>query len=66
MLSMDGLSHEEEQFLMKFKPYISHKNIIGLNEVINDAYYHVERNANIKITMLDVSLQLYKLIRNSK
>ena len=66
MLSMDGLSLEEEQFLMKFKPYISHKNIIGLNEVINDAYYHVERNANIKITMLDVSLQLYKLIRNSK
>ena len=66
MLSMDGLSLEEEQFLMKFKPYISHKNIIGLNEVINEAYYHVERNANIKITMLDVSLQLYKLIRNSK
>ena len=63
---MDGLSLEEEQFLMKFKPYISHKNIIGLNEVINGAYYHVERNANIKITMLDVSLQLYKLIRNSK
>ena len=66
MLSMDGLSLEEEQFLMKFKPFINHKNIIGLNEVINEAYYHVERNANIKITMLDVSLQLYKLIRNSK
>ena len=66
MLSMDGLSLEEEQFLMKFKPFINHKNIIGLNEVINEAYYHVERNANIKILMLDVSLQLYKLIRNSK
>ena len=66
LLSMDGLSHEEEQFLMKFKPFINHKNIIGLNEVINEAYYHVERNANIKILMLDVSLQLYKLIRNSK
>ena len=64
MLSMDGLSLEEEQFLMKFKPFINHKNIIGLNEVINEAYYHVERNANIKILMLDVSLQLYKLIRN--
>ena len=63
---MDGLSHEEEQFLMKFKPFINHKNIIGLNEVINEAYYHVERNANIKILMLDVSLQLYKLIRNSE
>lgn len=66
LLSMDGLSLEEEQFLMKFKPFINHKNIIGLNEVINEAYYHVERNANIKILMLDVSLQLYKLIRNSK
>ena len=66
MVSMNGLSTEEEQFLIKFKPFINHENIIGLNEVINEAYYHVERNANIKILMLDVSLQLYKLIRNSK
>ena len=66
MVSMDGLSTEEEQFLIKFKPFINHRNIIGLNEVINEAHYHVERNGNIKILMLDVSLQLYKLIRNSK
>ena len=66
MVSMDGLSPEEEQFLIKFKPFINHNNIIELNKVINEAYYHVERNANIKILMLDVSLHLYKLIRNSK
>ena len=58
MMPMDGLSSEEEQFLIKFKPFINHKNIIGLNEVINEAYYHAERNANIKILMLDVSMQL--------
>ena len=65
MMPLDGLSSEEEQFLIKFKPFINHKNIIGLNEVINEAYYHAERNANIKILMLDVSMQLHKLIRNS-
>jgi len=30
---------------------------------MNEAYYHLERNANPKILMLDVSLQLYKLLR---
>ncbi len=65
-ISMDGLSTEEEHFLLKFKPFINHNNIVGLNEVINEAHFHIERNANIKILMLDVSLQLYKLIRNAK
>ena len=62
-INLEGLSPEEESFLLKFKPFINHKNIIALNDVINNAYYHLERNANVKILMLDVSLKLYKLVR---
>ena len=54
---------EEENFLNKFQPFINHKNISEINTLMNDAYYHIERNANPKILMLDVSLQLYKLLR---
>ena len=34
-----------------------------INSIMNDAYYHMERNANPKILMLDVSIKLYKLLR---
>ena len=46
--NLEGLSPEEESFLLKFKPFINHKNIIALNDVINNAYYHLERNANVR------------------
>ena len=54
---------EEENFLKKFQPFINHKNISAINTLMNEAYFHIERNANPKILMLDVSLQLYKLLR---
>lgn len=57
------VKEEEENFLKKFQPFINHKNISQINTLMNDAYYHLERNANPKILMLDVSLQLYKLLR---
>jgi DNA polymerase-3 subunit delta' len=62
-LSIKGLNESEESFLEKFKPFVNHKNISEINSVMNEAYYHLERNANPKILMLDVSLQLYKLLR---
>ena len=57
------LSSDQQQFLNKFSPFINHLNIIGLNEVINQAYYHLERNANPKILLLDVSLKIYALLK---
>ena len=62
-LSIKGLNESEESFLEKFKPFVNHKNISEINSVMNEAYYHLERNANPKILMLDVSLHLYKLLR---
>ena len=59
------LNDEEMAFLEKFKPYINHNNIIPLNDLINEAYFHVERNANTKILMLDVSIKIFKLLKNS-
>ena len=57
------LSSDQQQFLNKFSPFINHLNIVGLNEVINQAYYHLERNANPKILLLDVSLKIYALLK---
>ena len=60
-----GLSAQEKSFLKKFSPFINNNNIEELNEVLNEAYYHMERNANSKILLLDVSLKLFKLLKNA-
>ena len=62
-MEIEGVSESEKNFLEKFKPFVSHQNISEINSIMNDAYYHMERNANPKILMLDVSIKLYKLLR---
>ncbi len=57
------LTEAQQQFLEKFAPFINHKNILPLTEVINDAYYHLERNANPKILLLDVSLKIFAYLK---
>lgn len=53
----------ESQFLIKFAPFIHGANCLEIIELFNDAYYHIERNANPKILFLDVSFKLTKLLR---
>ncbi len=57
------ISNDERNFLKKFKPFINHNNIIQLTDLINEAYFHLERNANTKVLLLDVSIKVYKLLR---
>ena len=62
-IEIEGVSESERSFLEKFKPFINHQNISKINSIMNDAYFHMERNANPKILMLDISIKLYKLLR---
>ena len=57
------LNDKQHHFLSKFSPFINHLNIVGLDQTINKAYYHLERNANPKILLLDVSLKFYSLLK---
>ncbi len=57
------LTDEQNAFLSKFSPFINSKNIVGLTEVFNEAYYHIERNANAKILFLDLSLKTFSLLQ---
>lgn len=53
----------ENQFLVKFAPFIHGANCLEIIELFNDGYYHVERNANPKILFLDISFKLTKFLR---
>lgn len=52
--------------LKKFAPYVHGKNIVEINNTINDAIYHVERNGNAKMIFLDISMKLTKLLHTKE
>lgn len=48
--------------LEKFAPFVHSKNIIEINNELNTAIYHIERNGNAKIILLDLSIKLTRLL----
>ena len=52
--------------LKKFAPFVHSKNILAINQTINEAIYHVERNGNPKMLFLDISMKLTKLLHTKE
>jgi DNA polymerase-3 subunit delta' len=48
--------------LNKFAPFVHGGNIIEINDTLNEAIYHIERNGNPKIILLDISIKLTRLL----
>ncbi len=55
----------DKDFISKFSRFINKKNIYNFVQEFNDAIFHIERNANPKITLLNLSLQVEKLFKIS-
>lgn len=53
----------DKDFISKFSQFIHQKNIHSFASEFNDAIFHIERNANPKITLLNLSLQIEKLFK---
>lgn len=56
------LRGEELEFVKKFALFVHTGNYEKLTEEFNNAYYHIERNANAKILFMDLSLKTNELI----
>ncbi len=52
--------------LQNFAPFIHGKNIIEIDNELNDAIYHIERNGNAKIILLDLSIKLTRLLHTKE
>ena len=52
--------------LEKFAPFIHSGNIMAIEKEISDAMYHIERNGNPKIILLDTSIKLTRLLHNKE
>jgi DNA polymerase-3 subunit delta' len=53
----------ELAFISKFSPYVNELNAIDMVKLFEDAEYHISRNANPRILIMDVSLKMMKLVR---
>lgn len=60
------LSDEEKEFILKFSVALTAENIPQLVTLINQSAMHLERNADIKITFLNLSLYIGKLLNKQK
>jgi len=52
--------------LEKFAPFIHSGNILDINKELNEAIYHIERNGNAKIILLDLSIKLTRLLHQKE
>ncbi len=59
------MTADQKAFLTKFSPFINHNNIVLLSEAIEDAHYHIERNANPKILFMDLSLKIFLQLKKA-
>lgn len=57
------LTQKEFEFSKKFATFINERNIFNLVDEFNKAHYHIGRNANGKIVLFDLSLQIMRLLR---
>ncbi len=52
--------------LEKFAPFVHGANIMEINKELNEAIYHIERNGNAKIVLLDLSIKLTRLLHQKE
>ena len=53
-----NLNNGESDFVKKFAKTMDINKLQDLYKIMNDAYYHMERNCNPKIVFLDTSLRI--------
>ena len=60
---LNYMTEREQQFSVKFAPFVNEKNIIGLMEVLSDAQRDIEQNVNSKMVFFDLSLKTIMLMK---
>lgn len=57
------LKGDELSFVANFSKVIDFNKVDRISRLLNEGYYHLERNANPKIIFLDISLKIAHIIR---
>ncbi len=65
-LELSRLMGEELEFVKNFSKILSLQSIEEISDILNEAYYHIERNAHSKILFLSVSLKISEIFKKLK
>jgi DNA polymerase-3 subunit delta' len=60
--SLIKLAADEQEFIKRFAPFIHSANAERFIEELNKAHYHLERNANAKILLMDLAIKFNELL----
>ena len=58
-----GIEGEELKFIRDFSPFISAGKLVEFDRLLNEAIFHVERNAHAPTLFLDLSLKLVQQLK---
>ena len=61
---LNYMNEQENQFAVKFAPFINERNVIGIMTELSLAQRDIEQNANPKILFFDFALKMIVLIKN--
>lgn len=57
------VSSSEMPVIQALKKYITHENLYELIPLLEEKAYHIERNASAKITLMDLSIQMRRMLK---
>ena len=57
------LNTDEQNFAIKFSKFIHASNCMFIVDELEKGAFHIERNGNSKIVLLDLSIKLSELLR---
>lgn len=60
---LNYMTRFEEDFSVKFSPFVKESNIFGLLSELESAERHIEQNVNAKLVFFDLSLKLIMLLK---
>ena len=60
---LNYMTEREQQFSVKFSPYVNENNIIGLMDTLSEAQRDIEQNVNSKMVFFDLSLKTIMLMK---
>lgn len=60
---MNYMGPDEQQFALRFAPFVNERNIIGMTDLLGKAQEHVRQNVNSRMVFFDLILNMTVLIK---
>lgn len=61
---MNYMTRSEEEFAVRFAPYVNERNVVGIMDELSEAQIHIEQNVNPRMVFFDFSLKMIVLLKS--